>query len=206
MSIYVQIGAGAGDLDIRGGYRDGFTQFVKGLDPSSITKILCIEPNILNIENLKECWKDYPQTKILNIGLSTRKNNNSDITFYYALEDCPHYQTASTSIHHVHKHYPHGTIQEFVSKCYDLQSIIAEHIGLNNTIELLALDIEDLEFEIILDTDWSMINCNSFSFENYHMNESQKVIINHYLESFNFVYAGKGLDPNGIDSMYKKVK
>lgn len=206
MDIYVQIGAGAGDLDSRGGYKDGFTQYVKSLDSSSISKILCVEPNPLNIAKLTECWKDYSQIQILNVGLSTRNNNNSDITFYYALEDNPHYQTASTSLQHVRKHYPHGTIQEFVSKCFDLQYVIAENIGLHNTIELLALDIENLEFDIILDTDWSVINCNSFSFENHHMTESQKTTIDTYLKKFNFNYAGKGIDINGLDSLYKKIK
>lgn len=36
MGIYIQIGAGAGDLDSRANFRDGFTEYVKKLDPKSI--------------------------------------------------------------------------------------------------------------------------------------------------------------------------
>jgi hypothetical protein len=33
MGTYIQIGAGAGDLDSRANFRDGLTEYVKKLDP-----------------------------------------------------------------------------------------------------------------------------------------------------------------------------
>lgn len=64
---FVQVGAGAGDLDPRMGNRDGFTEYVKQLDKNLINKIILVEPNPINIPKLKEAWKDYPQAEILNI-------------------------------------------------------------------------------------------------------------------------------------------
>ena len=37
--VFVQIGAGAGDLDIGAGCRDGFTEFVKKLPRNRIKKL-----------------------------------------------------------------------------------------------------------------------------------------------------------------------
>ena len=58
--IFIQIGAGAGDLDKRANCRDGFTEFIKNLPRERIKKIILVEPNKLNIPLLKECWKNYP--------------------------------------------------------------------------------------------------------------------------------------------------
>jgi hypothetical protein len=44
MGIYIQIGAGAGDLDSRANFRDGFSEYVKKLDTKSISKIILVEP------------------------------------------------------------------------------------------------------------------------------------------------------------------
>jgi hypothetical protein len=63
--IYVQIGAGAGDQDSRANYRDGFSETIKILPKDQIKKIILVEPNPLNIPNLIECWKDYPQATIV---------------------------------------------------------------------------------------------------------------------------------------------
>jgi hypothetical protein len=38
--IFIQIGAGAGDLDKRANYRDGFTEFIKKKPRQSIKKII----------------------------------------------------------------------------------------------------------------------------------------------------------------------
>jgi hypothetical protein len=40
MTIYIQVGAGAGDQDSRAGFRDGFSEYVKKLDPNLIKRII----------------------------------------------------------------------------------------------------------------------------------------------------------------------
>ena len=51
--IFIQIGAGAGDLDKRANCRDGFTEFIKRLPRQFIKKIILVEPNPLNIPLLQ---------------------------------------------------------------------------------------------------------------------------------------------------------
>ena len=53
--IFIQIGAGAGDLDKRANCRDGFTEFIKKLPKNRIKKIILVEPNPINIQLLREC-------------------------------------------------------------------------------------------------------------------------------------------------------
>jgi hypothetical protein len=65
--IFIQIGAGAGDLDVNTNCRDGFTEIIKSLPRHLIKKIILVEPNPLNIPLLKECWKDYPEAIIYEI-------------------------------------------------------------------------------------------------------------------------------------------
>jgi len=62
--IFIQIGAGAGDLDKGANCRDGFTEFIKSLPRDRIKKIILVEPNPLNISLLRECWKDYSEAII----------------------------------------------------------------------------------------------------------------------------------------------
>ena len=67
--IFIQVGAGAGDLDPRANYRDGFTELIKSLPKHRIKKIILIEPNPLNIPHLRECWKDYPEATIIEVAI-----------------------------------------------------------------------------------------------------------------------------------------
>jgi FkbM family methyltransferase len=201
MSTYIQIGAGAGDLDSRSNYNDGFTKYVKNLT-HTVSSIILIEPNPVNIPNLKKCWLGYTQAQVINIGVTTKANNGQDLIFYYAKEDGPHYQVTSVLRSHVEKHYPVGDINTFVVKCYDLETIIKTYTA--GKIELLAIDIEGIDAEIILDTDWSKIDTRQLSFESLHMGH-QRNIVNDYLNTYKYFYSGIGLDHNGVDSMYTKT-
>jgi len=93
--VFIQIGAGAGDLDKRADYRDGFTEFIKKLPRNRIKKIILVEPNPLNIPLLKECWKNYPESTIYEIGIIPTTYQETTIDFYYHPDDAPHYQVAS---------------------------------------------------------------------------------------------------------------
>lgn len=204
MSVYIQVGAGAGDNDSRSNYRDGFTEYVKALDISSIDKIILVEPNPFNIEKLKECWKDYPQARILNIGIATSDKNNSELHFYYATEDAPHYQVCSIELAHVKKHYPNGTIKTFTILCKDLKTVINENVT-NTVIDMIALDIEGIDAAILLDTDWTNIPCKKLSFETLHLGNQEQQVKKHLIQA-GYIQIGKGLDHNGYDVMYQNTK
>lgn len=199
--IFVQIGAGAGDLDSRANYRDGFTEFIKKLDPSTIKRIILVEPNPLNIELLKKCWKNYPQAEIYELGIvpSTYKDNN--IKLYYCPSDAPHYQVASINIDHVKKHY--GTnciIKNYNIKVTSLENFINEII-ITDVIDLLALDIEGIDKEVILDINFNNLKIKYLSFEYIHLGNYKDTVLN-YLKDNNFEFVGSGMDHNNFDYLY----
>lgn len=80
--IFIQIGAGAGDLDKRANYRDGFTEFIKKMPRENINQIILVEPNPLNIPLLKECWKEYPKSIIYELGVVPTSYKNDTVDFF----------------------------------------------------------------------------------------------------------------------------
>jgi len=201
----LQIGAGAGDQDSRANLRDGFTEFVKKyIDPKNErVRIILVEPNPVNIPFLKECWKDYRQAEIYQLGICLRSSPQKEITFYYAEEDAPHYQVFSMNKEHVEKHYPSQTIKEMVVECVPLEDFIQARIG-TAEINLLALDIEGIDAEIILDIDFEKVNCQYISFEWLHLGKL-KTRVMRKLADDGFRFVGEGVDYNGYDLLFEKI-
>ena len=70
MKCYVQVGAGAGDLDWSAGFRDGFSKFVKSIELLDRDKVLVVEANRLNIPTLSESWVAISQAEIFNLAIT----------------------------------------------------------------------------------------------------------------------------------------
>lgn len=203
--IFIQIGAGAGDLDKRANFKDGFTQFIKQLPMIKIKKIILVEPNPVNIPLLEECWNKYDQAVIYQIGICPKTWDKKLIDFYYCPLDGPHYQVASIKKEHILKHYGDNCPVESISiQVENIQSFL-NCVSENDEIELLALDIEGIDAQIILDIDFENINIKYLSFEYIHMGTDLE-IVEHYLNKNNFEYVGVGADHNGFDHLYKKIK
>jgi FkbM family methyltransferase len=198
--VFIQIGAGAGDLDKRANYRDGFTEFIKKLPREHIKQIILVEPNPLNIPLLKECWKDYPESTIYEIGIVPKKYQETTVDLYYCPEDAPHYQVASICKNHIYKHYGDNcNLEKFVIPVKHLDDFIKE-IAVEE-IELLALDIEGIDAEVLLDINFNNLNLKYVSFEHLHLGENRQNVINH-LNNSNYHYLGLGIDHNGFDYLY----
>ena len=204
MGIYIQIGAGAGDLDSRANFRDGFSEYVKNLNPDSIEKIVLVEPNPINIEKLIACWRNYPQALIYKVGIRRLSDNEKFINFFYAEEDGPHYQVFSMQKEHVLKHYPNSDIKQLKVETLELQELI-NHAAEDSLIELLSIDIEGIDGDILLETDWSKINCRNLSFEHLHLGKKFEAVLRH-LSDCGYRFIGRGLDFNGYDLMYEHAK
>jgi FkbM family methyltransferase len=199
--IFIQIGAGAGDLDKRANCRDGFTEFIKKLPREHIKKIILVEPNPINIPLLKECWKDYPQSTIYELGIVPKNYINNTIDFYYCPSDAPHYQVASINKSHIQKHYgEHCELEKFIIPVKHLDEFVNEVTS--EEIELLALDIEGIDAEIILDINFNNMNIKYLSFEHLHLGDNRDNVLSH-LTNNNFEYLGLGVDYNGFDYLYK---
>ena len=198
--IFIQIGAGAGDLDKRANCRDGFTEFVKKLPIDRIKKIILVEPNPLNIPLLKECWKDYPQSTIYELGIVPKKYQHDTIDLYYCPLDAPHYQVASINKSHIQKHYGDNCeLNKFIIPVKQLDHFINEVV--QDEIELLSLDIEGIDAEILLDINFSNLKLKYISFEHLHLGKDKESVLIH-LKNNNYEFLGLGVDHNGFDYLY----
>jgi FkbM family methyltransferase len=202
--IFIQIGAGAGDLDTRAHCRDGFTEFIKQLPRGHIKKIILVEPNPLNIPLLKECWKDYPESIIYQIGIVPKNYENNTIDLYYCPLDAPQYQVASINKAHIQKHYGIDCkLNKFIIPVKNLEEFINEIT--KEEIELLALDIEGIDSEVILNINFDNLKIKYLSFEHLHLGSNKNKVLE-YLKKNNFNYLGLGIDHDGYDYLYINEK
>jgi FkbM family methyltransferase len=199
--IFVQIGAGAGDLDIGTGCRDGFSEFVKQIPRDRIKKIILVEPNPINIPLLKECWKDYPEAVIYEIGIVPRNYPLNKLEFFYCPTNGPHYQVASIKPQHIYKHFGDCELIKLLIDVKHLETFINEIT--TDEIELLSLDIEGLDAEVILDIDFTKIKIKHLSFEYVHLGNREQEVRTYLIDN-NLKYLGSGVDHGGNDYLYIK--
>jgi FkbM family methyltransferase len=197
---FVQIGAGAGDRDPSANFVDGFTGMVKSLDKETVGRVLLVEPNPINIPFLQECWKDYPQAEIYNIGIVPSSYSERSITFYYALSDGPHFQCTSIKKEHTRQ----SNLGEFIAPCETLTEFLTRTVD-KTYIDVLSLDIEGIDGDVIIDTNWNMFNIDQLSFEYTNLG-GQTDSVKQHLENYNFEFIGRGLDRDGLDWMYQYRK
>lgn len=203
--IFIQIGAGAGDQDSSTNFHDGFADFIKKLPRDRIKKIILVEPNPYNIPFLKKSWEDYPEATIYQLGILPKYVKDKDITFYYHEDDGPHYQVTSVNINHIMKHYPNKDetgIKTFTAPAKHLEEFI--HEITNEEIELLALDIEGIDAEVLLDLDYNNLKLKFLSFEHLHLGDHKCGVLEN-LKNNKFQYLGNGIDYHGYDYLYVRV-
>ena len=202
--IFIQIGAGAGDLDSRANNRDGFAEFIKSIPKKKIKKIILVEPNLFNIKLLKESYKDYLDVVIIIQKLIVPTYyNDKCMKLYYCEDDAPHYQTASIDKNHVLKHYPNHPLKSIDVECTTIEKIVEMYVT-NEEIELLSMDIEGIDQEILFDLNFNKLNLEYLSFEYIHLKKIEE--IKEYLNNNNYIFKGKGIDHSGFDWLYKKKR
>jgi FkbM family methyltransferase len=203
---YIQIGAGAGDLDPRANFRDGFTEFVKSLSLASNDRVILVEPNPFNILSLQECWKDTENVEIFEIGICTKGAETGAQSLFYTRLDAPHFQVASFNPDHVLKHYPQLGLEELENVDVKTENLTAflDSVTLGQKIELLALDIEGIDADVLLDTDFAAMNVIFVSFEHLHLGNKRPHVERHFARC-GFKYVGAGVDHNGFDQLYQKI-
>lgn len=169
--IFIQIGAGAGDQDPGARFRDGFAEFVKSLPVSHISEIHLVEPNPFNHLALNEAWRSYDQAKMWKLAIVPKRDVGKKLNLYYTPNDAPHYQVASIDPKHVLKHYKKQSINDlrtFEVETVSLEEFVEKSIG-NRPIKIIGLDIEGLDYEVAIDTDFSEINAQFISMEYIHL-------------------------------------
>ena len=199
---YVHLGACIGDWDKTGLNRCGFTEFIKK-DSKINDKIFLVEANPKNISKLEESYKNFNNARILNLGVTARKNN--EITFFYTEDDAPYYMVCSTKINHVLKHYPNSKINEFKIKTVSVNNLFKDYIKEKN-IDYLSIDLEGIDFEILMSINLNEYNIKNISIEYLHLNKKQKKQLVNYLLKYGYSYCGFGYDFNNFDFLFKKKK
>ena len=203
--IYVHIGAGAGDLDAGAHFRDGFSEFVKENDDQN-KKIYLVEANPSNISKLKESWKDYRNVKIFNFAITSSKQDEKRLKFFYSLDDAPHYQQFSNDIEHVKKNYKDlDRIKFKYIDCVKINEFLDRNFN-NEIINFFSIDIEGMDYDVIQDINLEKYKIINFSFEHLHLNIRQKIEVFKKFLKFNYSYNGSGIDHNDFDWTFRKKK
>ena len=198
---FVHLGAGAGDLDRGANFRCGFTEFIK-TNHNENSKVYVIEANPKNIEKLKNSYKNYKNINILNLAISPYDNDR--LTLFYADEDHPHFQVTSSDINHVKMHYPNALIKKFSVDSISINNFFRKYSI--SEIDFLSIDIEGLDYEVLMSIDFSKYNIKNISIEYLHLKKFQKKNLITFLSKKGYSYNGYGYDHNNFDYLFVKKK
>lgn len=198
MKKFVQIGAGSANLDKN--FEDGFTTFIKKNNQDS--EIYIVEANSIHIKKLKKSWKRNKKAKIFNFAIIPDNNKLKEMVFYYCEKDSPDFQIFSNSKKFVKKHFNNGKILKKIVKCKSLSSFLNENSL--KKIEFLSLDIEGMDYEVLMNLSLKKFNIKNISFEHLHLSFLQKLSIVYKLTSHNYYYSGLGFDVRKSDWMFSK--
>lgn len=200
--IFVHLGAGAGDLDERANFRCGFTEFIKK-NIKSNDKVFILEANPKNIPKLRECYKDYSNANLYNLGISIDKEKK--LNFYYTDDDAPHYQVCSTKIEHIKKHYPNSIIKKFEIISLSINEFFKEKIK-ENVIDYLSIDLEGIDFDALMSINMKKFDIKNISIEFIHLTSLEKKKMIKHLNQNGYSYFGNGYDHNNFDFLFKRKK
>ena len=200
---FVHLGACVGDWDKSNDiHKCGFTNFIKA-NSSKNDKIYLVEANPKNIEKLKESYKNFQNINLINVAISTQ--NEKKIFLYYTEEDAPHYMVSSTKIDHIRKHYPNSLIEKFNIDAIDINSFFEKFIK-SKTIDFLSIDLEGIDYEVLMMINLNKYNILNISIEHLHLSKFQKKKLVNHLSKFGYSYCGFGYDSNNYDYLFRKKK
>ncbi len=197
--FFVHLGGGVGDS--RSDFRCGFTELIK----KKITKndkAFIVEANPKNIDDLKSCYQNFENVDVLNFGITHDKTQEYE--FFYTEDDAPHYHVCSLEINHVKKHYPNSIINSFKIKAININEFLEKYVG--NQIDYLSIDLEGIDYEILMKIDLSKIIIENISIEHLHLNKIQKKTMINHLNLNGYSYCGNGYDHMSFDYLFKKKK
>ena len=167
----IQIGSGSANLDTN--IQDGFSNYI--ISKNIQKKVFIIEANSIHINNLKKFYEKNKNVKIFNLAIIPDDINIERMDFFYCLEDYPNYQIFSNSKSFVKKHFPNGKIEKKSVEC----SMISNFFEKNNInkIDYLSIDIEGMDYSVLINLDLKKIEIENISFEHLHLTFWQKIKI-----------------------------
>ncbi len=198
---FVHLGGGVGDLDYRVDFRCGFTELIKR-EIVNDDQAFIVEANPKNIHKLQSCYRNYENVNVLNFAITYEESKECE--FFFTEDDAPNYQVCSLDINHVKKHYPNSTINSFKIKALNINEFIENYVS--NKIDYLSIDLEGIDYEILMKIDLLKTTIKNISIEHLHLNKSQKKIMINHLNKNGYSYCGNGYDHQNFDYLFKKKK
>ena len=188
--LFVQVGAGVGNLDSR--TIDGFSEFMGRQRLVDGDLIVVVEPNPMNVALLEQGWSGSRNIDVQPLAVIPSGSAAHVLILWFAREDGPNFQVTSHNRQHVLDHYPNGTIESFEVEAVPIDLLLRSVRG-DRELELLAVDVESLDAEILMSIDWQEFDFNAVSFESFHMGEMEEEVRSMLMRS--------GYVPAGMDSM-----
>lgn len=194
----LQIGAGSANLDKN--FEDGFTNFVNRNNKKK--KVYIVEANSIHIKKLKKSWKKNKKIKIFNFAIVPDNIKQKKMIFYFCEKDAPDFQIFSNSYNFVKKHFKFGKILKKIVKCKTFSNFMNENQL--KILEFISLDIEGMDYEVLMNLNLDKFEINNISFEHLHLSFFQKLMIVYKLTSHNYYFSGMGFDVRKSDWMFSK--
>jgi FkbM family methyltransferase len=161
----VQIGSNKGNDDLSNYLFQNYEELQFGL---------FVEANNFHIEELTKCYKRYSNVHIENVAVKSPNHKEDTLEIYYHTDEHPHYSMASSNIESIEWHMtwcPHlqqgGVIKSFTVPCITIDQLFEKYSI--TEIDWLCLDVETLEPEILLTTNWDKYKIKRIEFEKIHL-------------------------------------
>lgn len=166
----VQVGANKGD--------DELSKYIKK-NHDKLDFALFVEANPLHIEDLKKCYEEYENIFIENIAIKPSSYEEDTLKLYYYEDDAPLYAVTSCVKSHIEKHYGHFNYNEDKLHQFEVPALTIDELFLKYNIQeldWLLLDVEGIDAELLLDTDWNKYDIKRIEYEELHLGENKKPI------------------------------
>ena len=172
----IQIGANRGDDDLSKHIKKNYDK---------LDFALFVEANPLHIEDLKKCYEGYENIFIENIAIKPSSYEKDTLKLYYYEDDAPLYAVTSCVKSHIEKHYAHFNYSEDKLHEFEIPALTIDELFLKYNIQeldWLLLDVEGIDAELLLNTDWSKYDIKKIEYEELHLGENKKSIENIFKE------------------------
>jgi len=165
-----------------------------------------IEPNPHSIPLIKNKYKNLKNKVISTVGIST-ETGIKDI-YFDSMFLSGNSQHSSINMNHVIRH-GHNSLNKFSVLCFSLNDYLNKIIGFDNSdvIDNLFIDTEGHDCDIILSTNFNLLNIKSIMFETTHSdgpfsgrNTNKFNKTDEHLKNFNYT----DIHHNEGDSVYLK--
>lgn len=161
----IQIGSNKGNDDLSDYLKNNHKELEFGL---------FVEANPLHIGNLKNCYSQYKNVIIENIAIKIPSHQENTLKLYYHQNDGPMYHVASCNKSHIEIYYPTEGIKYFEVPCVTLDDLF-ERYQIKD-LDWLLLDIEGIDSEILLTTEWDKYNIQRIEYEKLHLGNNKDEI------------------------------